>query len=418
MSLDCVIVGGGMITELQILPSLLQMQRLGEVGEITISSLNARPLKKLAESKLFTKFFPGQGFTPMPNPAEVEDLDAPFPDKFNEAVESLAPHNMVVVAVPDQFHYPVVKAALDADQHILCVKPLCLKAEQAKEIEEIAYEKGLLVGIEYHKRFDRRNFMARKDYRAGEFGEFCVGQATLVECWDYRFSNFQNWFTPENTDPFAYIGCHYVDLVAFITGLKPTEVSVVGKLGKFPNGNEGYMWSDGRVKWENGAYLSVMTGLGYPLTGDGSNMQGMSLHFETETDGGYLQHQDQFRGIRHCYATGCDPEARNNEPNPDYFRMIYKGGEGRAPEGYGYDSIVAIVNAAARTNKAAVDASGAEALALRQGIIKAVDADGIVATPANSAYNELVVEAGRLSILNDGKNVLIDYDTNSVRLAD
>ena len=31
----------------------------------------------------------------------------------------------------------------------------------------------------------------------------------------------------ENADPFTYVGCHYVDLVYFITGLRPVEVSVV-----------------------------------------------------------------------------------------------------------------------------------------------------------------------------------------------
>ena len=34
---------------------------------------------------------------------------------------------------------------------------------------------------------------------------------------------------------------------------------------------------------------------------------------------------------------------------------------------------------------------------------------GIIATPANSYVNELVVEAARLSILNDGDMVTIEY---------
>jgi len=33
----------------------------------------------------------------------------------------------------------------------------------------------------------------------------------------------------------------------------------------------------------------------------------------------------------------------------------------------------------------------------------------VVATPANSYYNELVMEAGRLSITNGGKPVVIEY---------
>jgi hypothetical protein len=36
-----------------------------------------------------------------------------------------------------------------------------------------------------------------------------------------------------------------------------------------------------------------------------------------------------------------------------------------------------------------------------------------MAAPANSAYNELVIEAGRLSILNGGREVVIHYGENA-----
>ena len=39
----------------------------------------------------------------------------------------MAPGNMVVVAMPDNLHYSVVKYALEHDQNVLCVKPLVLK---------------------------------------------------------------------------------------------------------------------------------------------------------------------------------------------------------------------------------------------------------------------------------------------------
>jgi len=42
-------------------------------------------------------------------------------------------------------------------------------------------------------------------------------------------------------------------------------------------------------------------------------------------------------------------------------------------------------------------------------MIEDVDKKGIIATPANSFINELVVEAARLSILNDGDMVTIEY---------
>jgi hypothetical protein len=53
---------------------------------------------------------------------------------------------------------------------------------------------------------------------------------------------------------------------------------------------------------------------------------------------------------------------------------------------------------------------------VRTQLLEELDEAGIVATPANSRYNELVIEAGRLSILNGGHEAVIDYDSNSVSL--
>ena len=46
----------------------------------------------------------------------------------------------------------------------------------------------------------------------------------------------------------------------------------------------------------------------------------------------------------------------------------------------------------------------------RLGYIEQLDREGIMATPANSSYNELVIEAARKSILADGQEVLIRYE--------
>ena len=52
-------------------------------------------------------------------------------------------------------------------------------------------------------------------------------------------------------------------------------------------------------------------------------------------------------------------------------------------------------------------------IAARQKLIKQFDDEGIMATPANSSYNELVVEAGRLSILSGGREAEITYGDNA-----
>ena len=267
-----------------------------------------------------------------------------------------------------------------------------------------------MVGVEYHKRFDRRSLLARRHYRQGHFGRFVMGEAKLIEPYYYRLSNFQNWFTCENTDPFVYVGCHYVDLVYFITGLRPVEVSVAGVKGRFPNGNEGYLWANGRVRFENGALLSVTDGLGYPDDGAGPNEQCLTLFCEGEGKTGLIEHDDQFRGVSHGYLEGRGPGGTAfNFVNPDFFRLVPWEGDGYKPVGYGYDSIAAIVGAITRLEAAAAGLPEGQSLRRRQELIREVDERGLIATPANSSINELVVEAARLSILADGQPVEIRY---------
>jgi D-galacturonate reductase len=410
-SLDVAIIGGGMITYDLLLPSVYHLQRTGFINSIKVCALDSAPLKALKNSKEIREAFPGQDFEAYPPAAEPEDKK--FPELYQEVIAGMKPRQLIIVAMPDQFHYPVVMEALRNNQHILCVKPLVLKYEQAAEIEKIAYEKGLFVGVEYHKRFDRRSLMAKRSCELKQFGEFVMGEAKLIEPYYYRSSNFQNWFTCDKTDPFVYIGCHYVDLVYFITGLKPVSVSVSGIKGKFPNGNEGYLWAQGRVRFENDAILSVIDGLGYPDQAAGSNDQSLQMFFEGDGKTGMIKHNDQFRGVEHSYLEGIGCGGSYfNYVSPDFYKLVPWEGAGYKPIGYGYDSVAASVTMAFQIEEAVQDIGEADSLIKRRNMIREADKKGILATPANSFINELVVEAARISILKDGENVDIVYGDN------
>ncbi len=411
LKIDVTIVGGGMITNDLILPSIYHLQRTDVVGDVNVCSLNTPPLKALKENKEIKEAFPGQDFNAYPSLSEPEDKM--FPDMFREVLSKMKPRQAVVVAMPDQLHYTVVMEALKNNQNVLCVKPLVLKYEQTLEIEKLALEKGLFVGIEYHKRFDRRALMAKRGYELGQFGEFKIGEAKMIEPYLYRFSNFQNWFTTDKTDPFVYVGCHYVDLVYYITGLKPAKVSVNGVKGKFPNGKEGYMWANGRVIYENGAILSVTDGLGYPDEGAGSNEQCLTMFCEGEGKSGMIKHNDQFRGVTHSYLDGIGTGgSKFNYTSPDFYRLVPWEREGYKPIGYGFESVAATINTIHRMENEVENMNDADANNKRKAIIKEIDDKGIIATPANSYINELVVEAARLSITNDGKTANIIYGDN------
>jgi len=363
---DVLIVGGGMIVHDQILPSLCHLQRLGRIGEITVCARRSETLRALTEAPTLQRAFPGQKWRSTLEP-------------FAHAIRQMEPRNIVFVAVPDQLHHEVIMEALGRDRHVCTVKPLVLEHRHGIEIAEEARRRGLLVAIDYHKRFDDRSLMARRAYREGRFGEFRLGTACLLEKWYYRRSNFQNWMTTEHSDAFTYIGCHYVDLVHFITGLMPVAVSVYGIRDRFPNGAEGYLWTDARVIWENGGCLNVQNALGYPDAAPGGNTQGLTMYCQGREDGGLIAHSDQYRGVKYSYA---EPPSYA-EPSPDYFQYVEWDGPGLAPTGYGYRSIEQMVSAAVRGQ---------------------LDG-GLLATAENSGFNDRVIEAARESLREGGKEV-------------
>jgi D-galacturonate reductase len=384
MAPQVLVVGGGMIVHDQILPSLYHLQRAGRIGEIGVCASRHETVRALADAELLLRAFPGQRFRKYPASPGSE----PQPELFREQIANLPPGNIVCMAVPDHLHFDIIMEALRRDQHVCAVKPLVLEHRQGLEIAQEARRRGLLVAIDYHKRFDDRSLMARRAYREGRFGEFRLGTACLLEKWYYRRSNFQNWMTAENSDAFTYIGCHYVDLVHFITGLMPAAVSVYGVLDRFPNGKQGYLWTDARVIWNNGACLNVQNALGYPDAAPGSNTQGLTMYCSGGEDGGLIAHSDQYRGLKYSYA---NPPAYS-EPSPDYFQYVDLGGPGLVPVGYGYRSIEQIITTAIRVNSGELQ-------------LEEIDSAGILATPGNSGFNEQVIEAARKSIQAGGREV-------------
>ncbi|MBP7671179.1 Gfo/Idh/MocA family oxidoreductase [Candidatus Gracilibacteria bacterium] len=408
---DVTIVGGGMYVQEVLLPSLYQLQRGGRIGDITVCTRSANTVRAVRDNTLLATAFPDRSFTP--SPAFDVSADEQNADLYKEVIRDQDPDGTVVVCLPDHMHHEAIMAALDGGQNVLSVKPLTQKFQDTLDIATAAHDRGLFVGVEYHKRFDNRSLMARKYYQEGRFGEFAVGDASMIEPYGYRSSNFQNWFTPENADPYTYVGCHYIDLVNFITRLRVKELSVKGFKGKFPNGNEGYMWTNSLTTYENDATLSMINGLGYPDEGAGSNDQGIRMFFERDGGTSMLKHDDQFRGSSYSFAAPDDRGHRQFQfVSPDFFQLVPWEGQGLRPVGYGYRSVAAIVEAINDIKARAAAVSPDQQLALRQSLIRKIDSDGLIATPNNTAEHELVSEAARLSLEHEGAIVSIHYGDN------
>lgn len=134
------------------------------------------------------------------------------------------------------------------------------------------------------------------------------------------------------------------------------------------------------------------------------------MFFEGPGKTGMIKHNDQFRGVEHSYLEGIGCGGSHfNYVSPDFYRLVPWEGIGYKPVGYGFDSIAASVTTAFNIENEVLKMTDSDSLIRRQEMIKEVDKKGIIATPANSFINELVVEAARISILNDGDTVNIEY---------
>ena len=89
---QCVIVGGGMITQVQLLPTIYHLQRIGLVGEISVCALDAPPLRALQESAAFATWFTRYGRA---EPAGGADVGAIADAELQEVQDELAARGSV-----------------------------------------------------------------------------------------------------------------------------------------------------------------------------------------------------------------------------------------------------------------------------------------------------------------------------------
>ncbi|MFZ0520834.1 MAG: Gfo/Idh/MocA family oxidoreductase [Candidatus Acidiferrales bacterium] len=147
----------------------------------------------------------------------------------------------VHICSPNALHFPMAKAALDANKHVLCEKPLAASVAEAIAMAALATEKNLANCTLYNIRSYPQVQNIRRMCEAGVFGEIYVVQGTYSQDW-LLYDTDWNWRVeagPSRT--FADIGTHWCDLVEHVTGLRITslcaDLQTFHKTRKKPKGS-------------------------------------------------------------------------------------------------------------------------------------------------------------------------------------
>ena len=133
----------------------------------------------------------------------------------------------VHVCTPNNSHFPIAKAALEAGKHVLCEKPLAMSSAQARELTELAAAKKLRNALCHNLRFYPMVQQMRVMREAGAFGDILVVQGTYSQDW-MLYETDWNWrVDPSVSGPsrvMADIGSHFFDMAEHVTGLKVSSV--------------------------------------------------------------------------------------------------------------------------------------------------------------------------------------------------
>jgi len=253
--------------------------------------------------------------------------------------EVMADHpdlDVISVATPDNLHTQVTLDSIENGVHVLMEKPMCLSIDEADEIIENAKAKGVVVAIDMHKRYDPDHLRIQHDI-AEKIGDPLYGLAMLEEPLEVSTSTFK-W--AEQSDPFSYVGPHWVDLIYNYYRSKPASLTAVGQKKRLIRDNiDAYDAVQVRVDFENGMSVYFHNNWVTPDDFEGNVNQ---EHEIVGTDG-KVESDQQYRGFRFWYNGGGSQTSHNH-----FTRDVKRPDGTHAYIGYGVDSIHASLVAMCR----------------------------------------------------------------------
>ncbi|MFA6317297.1 MAG: Gfo/Idh/MocA family oxidoreductase [Elusimicrobiota bacterium] len=124
----------------------------------------------------------------------------------------------LVVATPSSTHTPIVRQALEAGLHVLCEKPMCLKASEALELGALARKKKRVLMTGHIFLFNAGIVKLKELLKSGELGRV-------------RYLSFNRTnLGPIRSDVNAAfdLGAHDVSIANWLLDAEPSSVSATG----------------------------------------------------------------------------------------------------------------------------------------------------------------------------------------------
>ena len=159
-----------------------------------------------------------------------------IPHVFEDYHELFSEVDAVCICTPNKFHAEITIAAFEAGVHVLCEKPMALRAEECEAMVTASKKADKVLAIAYHYRFMKEAQAAKKAMQE-------VGTPLVVRVQALRRRKVPGWGVFTNKDlqgggSLIDYGCHLLDLALWLMG-NPNHLTVTGTaynaLSKIPN---------------------------------------------------------------------------------------------------------------------------------------------------------------------------------------
>jgi predicted dehydrogenase len=135
--------------------------------------------------------------------------------------------HVVHVTSPNHLHVPQASAILAAGRHVVCEKPLAMTSSESAPLVTQAEASGLVNAVNFNIRFYPLHQHVHERIAAGDLGEIRLVTGRYFQDWLLHDTDW-NWrLEPDKGGALRAIGdigSHWLDLIAFMTGLRVESV--------------------------------------------------------------------------------------------------------------------------------------------------------------------------------------------------
>jgi len=126
--------------------------------------------------------------------------------------------NAVIIATPAETHFEIAKKCILAGKNVLVEKPITLYLNEAKELEQLATDKGVKLMVGHVLLFHPAILKMKEELENGKLGKL-----------QYIYSNRLNLGAIRSEENILWsFAPHDISVIQFLVGENPTEISAKG----------------------------------------------------------------------------------------------------------------------------------------------------------------------------------------------